>query len=127
MTSKQLGVWGFVLAVLSAVGAVVLVLTSTSVQYGKLLSAVEQTQKDVAEIKATIATLAPPTIKHASPAGPTAGGPAVAANASPRPPVEHQAAEPNDAEPLPDWHRAFIADKCRLCPTCCATAATGEP
>lgn len=119
MTSRQLGIWGFVLAVVAAIGSVAAVLASTSVQYGKLLSTVEQTQKDVAEIKATIANIAPPTIKHAgTPEAPPPPSPAA---------VVAQPAPAEDAEPLPDWHRAYVRDHCRLCPSCCASAATGDP
>lgn len=127
MTSRQLGIMGFALAVLAAVGSVVMVLASTSVQYGKLLSTVEQTQKDVAEIKTTLTALAPPTIKHAGPSTTASSGTAVAHDDRLQPPAEHQPADPADPEPAADWHNAYLRDHCRLCPTCCATAATGDP
>lgn len=110
MTSRQLGIAGFVLALVSAVAGVAVVLSSTSVQYGQLLATVTQTQKDVAEIKQTLDKIAPPTIKHAD----------VPAPVQPAPAVEQ-------AEAPADWYPAFLADKCRLCPTCCASAAASEP
>ena len=122
MTSRQLGIAGFFLTAAGLIGGAAMILTSQSVQYGRLLSTVEQTAKDVTDIKTTLKELAPPTIKHAgTPDAPPPPSPA-ALVAQPAPP-----ADDGPAEPAPDWHRAYVRDHCRLCPSCCASAATGEP
>lgn len=130
MTNKTIQVLLLIIAAVTLFGGAFGTIAVVARYTGSIETKVEQTGKDIAEIKVTLDKIAPPTVRHAAAPAPV---PAPAREAT----TQGEAAEQGAAEQgtLPDsaesstadWHSRYLADHCSLCPSCCAKAAEGEP
>lgn len=117
MTNKTIQILLLAIAALTLFGGAFGTIAVVARYNGSIEAKVEQTGRDIAEIKATLNKIAPPTVRTAEAPKATTSGAA------------EQGAETQEQGQgaLPDWHSAYLADHCRLCPTCCATAVAGDP
>lgn len=115
MTNKTTQVLLLIIAAVTLFGGAFGTIAVVARYTGSIETKVEQTGKDIAEIKSTLRTIAPPTVRTAQAPEATTGEGRV-----------EQGAVEQDALPG-SWHSAYIADHCKNCPSCCATAVAGDP
>lgn len=122
MTNKTIQIWLLIIAAVTLLGGGIGVIAVVARYTGSIETKVEQTGRDIAEIKVTLDKIAPPTVRAARAPEATTSKPAEQGAEAAEP---GQGALPASAESSAvEWHGAYLADHCRLCPTCCAT---GEP
>jgi len=122
MTNKTIQIWLLIIAAVTLLSGGIGVIAVVARYTGSIETKVEQTGRDIAEIKVTLDKIAPPTVRAARAPEATTSKPAEQGTEAAEP---GQGALPASAESSAvEWHGAYLADHCRLCPTCCAT---GEP
>lgn len=122
MTNKTIQILLLAIAALTLFGGAIGTIAVVARYTGSIETKVEQTGRDIAEIKVTLDKIAPPTVRTARAPEATTEKPAEQGAQAAEP---GQGALPASAESSAvEWHGAYLADLCRLCPTCCAT---GEP
>jgi len=131
MTNKTIQVLLLVIAAVTLFGGAFGVIAVVARYTGSIETKIEETGKDIAEIKTTLDKIAPPTVRHAAapvPAPASAQEATTQGKAAEQGRTAEQGALPDSAESsTADWHSRYLADHCSLCPSCCAKAAEGEP
>lgn len=123
MTNKTIQVLLLIIAAITLFGGAFGTIAVVARYTGSIETKIEETGKDIAEIKITLDKIAPPTVRQA--AAQAAEPPAQHATTKE---AEQGAVLPASAESSAvDWHGRYLADHCKLCPSCCASAATGDP
>ena len=128
MTNKTIQVLLLIIAAVTLFGGAFGTIAVVARYTGSIETKVEQTGRDIAEIKTTLDKIAPPTVRAAQASEATTGARVGQGAAAPEPDRAEQGALPDSAESsTADWHSRYLADHCRLCPSCCARASEGEP
>lgn len=119
MSNKTIQVLLLILTALALLGGAGGTIAVVARYTGSIETKVEQTATDIAEIKTTLRTIAPPTVVK------TASMPAAPVQPLPS---SHDPIVTNDIDqsaPREHWSVGYVADHCKACPECCVKAQAG--